>query len=315
MNKKFTLVLVVITLFSLRTIAQLSLNSSGDVTMSKDVTIDGDVTIGNILYTQSGNVKLMQTFNVIPTSQTYPTFSILHSNGYVGIAKGPTNPQYHLDVNGYIKGWNLSPSDSTLKENIVDISIPEAQLILNLDGKKYKYKDDPEGSLSSEKSKEDAKRNHYGFLAQDVQKIFPHLVYEDSLGLLSLEYEGFMPIILEVLKAQSDQISSLENEIFNLKKKAAEIDAGSQTFNYLGKNSPNPFSESTRIEYSLQSTVTEAILYVFSVSGKQVYSEPVQDRGESSLYLSGNTLSPGLYYYSLVADGEIIGTENMILTE
>jgi hypothetical protein len=36
-------------------------------------------------------------------------------------------------------------------------------------------------------------RNFYGFVAQDVQKIFPELVYADNAGMLSVDYIGIIP--------------------------------------------------------------------------------------------------------------------------
>ena len=49
-------------------------------------------------------------------------------------------------------------------------------------------------------SEDDASSTHSGFIAQDVQMIFPDLVTEDDQGKLSLSYAGFVPYLVEGLQ-------------------------------------------------------------------------------------------------------------------
>lgn len=75
---------------------------------------------------------------------------------------------------------------------------------------------------SSEKVYEykfDEKRKKYGFSAQEIQKIFPEVVYEDDAGILSIDYIAFIPLILEGMKIQQAQIEELQKEVDALKKK------------------------------------------------------------------------------------------------
>lgn len=41
----------------------------------------------------------------------------------------------------------------------------------------------------------------------------------------------------------------------------------------------------------------------------------VVQREEGSIIIHANELSPGMYKYTLVADGQVIGTQTMILTD
>ena len=55
-----------------------------------------------------------------------------------------------------------------------------------------------------------------GILAQDVQKVFPELVIEDSDEMLSVNYQGLVPVLINAIKEQEDKISRLENLVEKL---------------------------------------------------------------------------------------------------
>ncbi len=82
-----------------------------------------------------------------------------------------------------------------------------------------------------------------------------------------------------------------------------------------GKNRPNPFTENTTIEYFLPSTVQKAMLYIYDLQGKQIKSINLANREHGYVTIFGNELQPGMYHYTLISDGNVIGTEKMILTE
>jgi hypothetical protein len=83
----------------------------------------------------------------------------------------------------------------------------------------------------------------------------------------------------------------------------------------LYQNSPNPFNESTVIRFVLPETIVAASLYIYNMQGNQVMSYDISDRGFSSLEILGSELQPGMYLYTLLADGKEIDTKKMILTE
>ena len=123
-------------------------------------------------------------------------------------------PLMHLDRYGnlVIKAaltQNGSPSDRKLKENIKPIE-KALDKVSKLKGVSFDWKE----SDSYSKVKED-----YGFIAQDVKKIVPELVREDGGGMLSLQYNGITPIIIEAIKEQQKMIQELKAEIEILKNK------------------------------------------------------------------------------------------------
>ena len=58
-----------------------------------------------------------------------------------------------------------------------------------------------------------------------------------------------------------------------------------------------------------------ATLFIYDMSGKQLRSYDLYERGDSNLKIIGGELDAGMYFYSLVADGNLIGTKQMILTD
>lgn len=50
------------------------------------------------------------------------------------------------------------------------------------------------------------------------------------------------------------------------------------------------------------------------MSGKQVQSLPVAERGETDITVYARDLSAGMYIYTLVVDGKVSVTRRMIIT-
>lgn len=65
--------------------------------------------------------------------------------------------------------------------------------------------------------KNDRSRQQIGFIAQDVQKLYPELV-QDNNGLLSLNYQCVTAVLAAQLNAMEDEMSKMEREITEFKK-------------------------------------------------------------------------------------------------
>ena len=50
------------------------------------------------------------------------------------------------------------------------------------------------------------------------------------------------------------------------------------------------------------------------MSGKQIQSLPVMERGETNITVYANDLAAGMYIYTLVVDGKVSVTRRMIVT-
>ena len=163
-------------------------------------------------------------------------------------------------------------------------------------------------------------RERFGFVAQEVREVFPQLVSEDEDGYLSVDYIGFIPVLVDAVRELSAKVEEQEQTIASLtnaaqRKAAAGIDGIAGTVCELAQNRPNPFTDTTVIGCTVPQDVAQACILVYDLQGKQLMRLEVQGRGETSVTLDGRTLGAGMYIYSLVADGQEVATRRMILTD
>jgi hypothetical protein len=240
-------------------------------------------------------------------------------NGHVGI-NGYASANYWLYVTGDCRANSWSTySDSTAKTDIADIS--DAERIMELQPVSFKWKEVQED------------RTHYGFLAQDVQQIFPDVVTSDERGQLAIEYDAFIPMLVDCYKKMNLRMDTLrqtiadqEQEILLLLNQAAlqkdgskksltvnEVDDNSQPV--LFQNTPNPFDTDTEIRYYLPERINNARLYIYNMQGNQLRSINITQKGYGSEVIHGSDLQPGMYMYTLIVNGLEKDTKRMILTD
>jgi hypothetical protein len=250
--------------------------------------------------------------------------------------------------------WFTTTSDERVKENIVSLQ-SSLQKIKRLRAVQYNIKKEYV-SDNAMKSKSDLRKSNIGFLAQDVQKVFPDLVTQsDSAGLYGINYMEFIPIIIDAMKEQSKTIDSLKaqtsamdslkaqlavltNQVGVLQncctsnkgggKTKSDLVNDAETLNQstsnttmqtsaakLYQNAPNPFKESTTIKLEIPETVGNAMVCIYDLNGRQLKCLTVSGRGNTSVQIFGNELTAGLYHYALIADGSLVDTKTMVLTE
>lgn len=210
--------------------------------------------------------------------------------------------------------------------------------IKNVEGKKYEFKSSQELNTSIKnlinKKGNDLisstlnmpKGARFGLLAQEVEKEFPELVKTDSIsGLKAVDYDGMIPILLECIKEQQIKIEALEasvSELTSISKQsspkriptpsnATEIESD----NTLYQNAPNPFSQSTVIEYFVKESVSDARVCIYNMNGVQLKSIKIADNGAGRISINSKDLKAGMYLYSLIADGVLVDTKRMVLTD
>jgi len=264
--------------------------------------------------------------------------------GGVGIGGKLTGSTYKLKVFGRAitthSVWETS--DIRFKEDIKDIST-EKNKLKQLRGVSYikkQLKDSinqtslgafqtrnltqnpPDTLVYSKSDSVDFKKpvvpeREYGFVAQEVQEIFPDLVIEDDEGYLAINYTGFIPLIIESYKEQQTKIEDLEKELVALKNKLKSAPATATVVlsSSLSQNIPNPFSENTEIKYYLDESISKAMINIYNMSGTQLKSIELHQKGDGSVIINGGEFNAGMYMYALIADGIEVDTKRMILTK
>ncbi|HAS40262.1 MAG TPA: hypothetical protein DCS93_07275 [Microscillaceae bacterium] len=98
-------------------------------------------------------------------------------------------------------------SDERFKQNITPLDAQQVDKLYQLQGTKYQFR------TEEFKERGFAEGNYLGFLAQEVQALYPELVSEDEEGYLSINYVGLIPIIVEANKQQQKRIEALEAQL------------------------------------------------------------------------------------------------------
>ena len=151
----------------------------------------------------------------------------INHNGNVGI--GTTSPQHKLDVDG---GFQVSgsayfssdltcknkinakefttTSDRSLKKNIEPLQ-NSLEKVVNLQGVSYNLINDDNVNDSDDDNYENKK---IGFIAQDVEKILPEVVYTNKIDdLKSISYQNIIPLLVESIKDLKNEIDMLKKQI------------------------------------------------------------------------------------------------------
>jgi len=160
---------------------------------------------------------IVGVYGTAKTSQNLALFTagvagLAHWRGGIGVYGGVNSPMCTLPlgtiyagyfngtvkVNGTLIATAVSTtSDLSQKENIQQIPLSLAEKIPLLNPVSYTLKQDSMWKYDKEAT--ELQGTHYGLLAQEVQKIFPELVYERGEQ-LSINYIELIPLL--ILKVQ-----------------------------------------------------------------------------------------------------------------
>lgn len=117
----------------------------------------------------------------------------------------------NLTVKGKVNGTIITSSDARLKDDIKSM-FWKPSVLDSLQAVSFTYKSD------------DAKRIRFGFIAQEVRKVFPNLVSEDNEGMLSMDYIGLVPVLWEINRQLSSKVNKLESELNDIKARLEKLE-------------------------------------------------------------------------------------------
>ena len=137
----------------------------------------------------------------------------INNSGNVGI--GTTSPDYKLEVNGDAAkssggtSWSVS-SDRRLKDINGNYG-KGLDEIISLEPKQFNYKKSNARDLPSD-------TEEIGFIAQEVQEVFPEAVNKGKDGYLDFNMHPINVAMVNAIKEQQKIIEELKDEILELKK-------------------------------------------------------------------------------------------------
>ena len=117
------------------------------------------------------------------------TASDAKSDAFKVMFNGDATVSNDLTVSGDV----VISSDARLKSNIVSLGSTLPKL-LQIDGKSYEMKG----------------KQKIGVLAQEINEVFPELVSKDDNEMLAVNYQGLVPVLINALKDQQNEIDELK---------------------------------------------------------------------------------------------------------
>jgi hypothetical protein len=210
-------------------------------------------------------------------------------------------------------------SDDKIKTKLKKIDSPIEKL-KSING--YYYYFTREFTKSIPDSNSMSKKEQIGILAQEVLKEFPQLVYTPDSGTYQVNYIGLIPVLIEAIKEQQKTIDDLNSKMEsccisqsnNLNTQPNNSITQNSSDSKLQQNQPNPFNQKTEIKYFISSNSNSASINIYNLSGTQMKSYNITQKGSGSISINGAELVAGLYIYNLIIDGKEIDSKRMILT-
>ncbi len=254
--------------------------------------------------------------------------------GYAGFG-GITNPTTSIHTSGSItyNGALYNTSDERLKRNISDMEYGLKE-VLQLNPITFQY--NGKGGVRNVDAKQ------FGLKAQNLQKVAPELVTTfthqeendkteviKSEEYLMIEESAIKYMLVNAVKeqqaiieTQTERIGELESALEEIKSmisnkngstiQTIQLNESNIELPYLGQNSPNPVDSKTNISYFLPESTNAATLQISNQRGQLLREISIKNTGQNSIDIDMNNLTPGIYFYSLIVDGNIVDSKKMI---
>lgn len=246
-------------------------------------------------------------YSVIPTDPTFFNYNYQNTfyTNYGGASINQTGAiKFHVNGNMRTTGvWQTS--DKKFKKDIKPIE-NALKSIEAIDGKTY--------SWDREKNKEmnfDA-GGHSGFLAQELEKVLPHLVITGGNGDKAVNYMELLPYLVEAIKEQQVQINELKAQASNsFKTQNGELLTLENT--KIISVSPNPSNDVILVSMNIEKVVQNAKLLVHDINGLVLSTLNINERDTNiTKTLQKDNFGKGIYIVSLVINGKSIDTKKII---
>ena len=205
MKKIIAIVVWGLMTFSIGATAQIKIDNTGKVGINNTAPTYWLDVAGNFRFLQSGYEVIFTLGNLYP------------STGSISLGK---YNRYWNELYVDYPYFTYSPtimSDANFKNNVKDISSVSSKLI-SLRPVTYKLDlNKLQSNGIGQKSSDNP--DQYGFLAQEIQTIFPELVTTRQDSTLGVRYTELIPILVKAYQEQQAEIESLKARITKLESK------------------------------------------------------------------------------------------------
>lgn len=148
---------------------------------------------------------------------TADSLFIVDAGANVGIGTIPSGT-YKIEINGNIGTVGIDEiSDRRWKK---DITTLEGSLsnVMKLRGVNYNWR------VDDYPNKNFTNKLQIGFIAQEVEKVFPELVTEDANGFKAVQYSKLVAVLTEAIQEQQDIIDAQNSRIDSLESNSARVE-------------------------------------------------------------------------------------------
>jgi hypothetical protein len=142
----------------------------------------------------SGGTKQFYGSSVLPLGFSYQTIGGIQYQ----VAVDQTTPIYLSNL--IVDSLNIS-SDKNLKNDIINIPEDKIKSLFEINPTQFTFKSDPKKNI------------HYGFIAQDLEKIYPELVKDSEKGYRKVNYIELIPLIVSKMKDMQNEINELKKQL------------------------------------------------------------------------------------------------------
>jgi hypothetical protein len=170
----------------------------GNATNVPAITVDsfGRITaIANVAFSAGGSINVS---NEINSSSTYYPALFTVTSGTLATANVSSSKLYYVPNTGTLSATVFnSLSDETQKSNIVTI-IDASSTVVKLRGVEFNWND--------------TGRKSAGVIAQELEKLLPHLVDSGENGIKTVNYSGVIAYLIEAVKELTKRVEVLEGK-------------------------------------------------------------------------------------------------------
>lgn len=308
----------------------LSMSGTHTFTITPEVVFNGDATF-NSTWFHAKQIEGRTTSSAAGvTGFAIANNPSLVSYGVFGTSNGsPFAYGLACSGNGYYTGDWYDISDAKFKTNLHGLN-NALSIVMQLQPRTYEFKQSEYPQMNFPAGM------HYGFIAQEMEKVTPNLVASTSQpvdmnnpdgeqnNFKMVNYIGLIPVLTEAIKEQQaiiqrqDSIINAQNE--RLDRLESKVNGSSSVenkdqLNRLYQNQPNPAGQETVIRYAVDPNAASAYVVVRDMQGNVVKTIPVSQKGEGALTIQSQELGSGVYTYELVVDGKLCDSRKMVIAK